>query len=185
MVRLKKMLSERQKKMRSRNNNLNLQITILGWLVEVFGFFSCILGVYILGHGNSVVTSTLHTISLFNYYIILPASILINSEDVKEYILDHKLYSRLLRVLGFESSPEDKPQNKKIRIATVPNAENQPSPPNSGPEGNLRLQVETIELSDHPTDTRAGSEENEDIVGEKKKQGSLAAQLQPKKRKEQ
>ena len=92
MARLKKMLSDKQKKLRTRNNTLNLQITVLGWLVEVFGFMSTIVGVYILGHGNSIVTMILHTITMINYFIILPCSLLINSSDVKEYILDHKLY---------------------------------------------------------------------------------------------
>ena len=96
MARLKKMLSDKQKKLRTRNNTLNLQITVLGWLVEVFGFMSTIVGVYILGHGNSIVTMILHTISMINYFIILPCSLLINSSDVKEYILDHNLYLNFL-----------------------------------------------------------------------------------------
>ena len=108
------MLSEKQKKIKSRNNTLNLQITVLGWMVEVFGFFSTILGVYILGHGNSIVTITLHTITMINYYIILPSSILINSQDVKEYILDHELYSKLLHWFGIESSNDNKLQDKDI-----------------------------------------------------------------------
>ena len=96
MARLKKMLSDKQKKLKTQNNTLNLQITVLGWLVEVFGFMSTIVGVYILGHGNSIVTMILHTISMINYFIILPCSLLINSSDVKEYILDHNLYLNFL-----------------------------------------------------------------------------------------
>ena len=163
MSRLKKMLSEKQKKIRRRNNTLNLQITVLGWMVEIFGFFSCLLGVYILGHGNSIVTSTLHTISMINYYIILPSSILINSEDTKEYILDHESYSKLLRWFGCESSTKDKPQDKEIQIAAVPNAENQSSPPNSGAESQM-IQNRTIKLPDHQIDARTGSKENAESV---------------------
>ena len=40
MSRLKKMLSEKQKKIRRRNYTLILQITVLGWMVEIFGFLS-------------------------------------------------------------------------------------------------------------------------------------------------
>ena len=103
MIRLKKMMSEKQKKLKTRNNTLNLQITILGWLVEVLGFVPTIVGVGILGHGNSIATMTLHTISMINYFIILPCSILVNSSDVKEYIIEHELYSRFLRIFGYES----------------------------------------------------------------------------------
>ena len=103
MIRLKKMMSEIQKKLKTRNNTLNLQITILGWLVEVLGFVPTIVGVFILGHGNSIATMTLHTISMINYFIILPCSILVNSSDVKEYIIEHELYSRFLRIFGYES----------------------------------------------------------------------------------
>ena len=150
MTRLKKMLSEKQKKIKSRNNTLNLQITVLGWMVEVFGFFSTILGVYILGHGNSIVTITLHTISMINYYVILPCSILINSQDVKEYILDHELYPRLIRWFGFESSNTDKLQDKEMQNAAVPNNEDQPSQSNSGAKSNRRVQDGTLELPELP-----------------------------------
>ena len=169
MTRLKKMLSEKQKKLRSRNNTLNLQITVLGWMVEIFGFFSTILGVYILGHGNSIVTITLHTITMINYYIILPGAILINSEDAKEYILDHESYYKLLRWFGCEPSHKDKPKDKEIQIEAAPNVENPPSPPNSVPGGNQRSQNDTNESSDHQIDTistHARSEGNDDLVGE-------------------
>ena len=159
MSRLKKMLSEKQKKIRRRNYTLNLQITVLGWMVEIFGFLSCLLGAYILGHDNSIVTSTLQTISMINYYIILPSSILINSEDTKEYILNHESYSKLLRWFGCESSNNDKPQDKEIQIAAVPNAENRSSSPNFGSDGKI-IQNGTIELPDHNIDARAASKEN-------------------------
>ena len=124
--RLKTLLSEKSKFRRNRNITLNLQITVLGWLVEAFGFLTCVIGVYILGHGNSVVTMTLHTLAMMIYAIFLPCSILINSEDAKEYIFASKWYSSFINKFGSESKDSltsSYQKEEESRIESGPNQE--------------------------------------------------------------
>ena len=117
--RLKTLLTENSKTRRKRNITLNLQIAVLGWLVEVFGFLTCVIGVFILGHGNSVVTTTLHTLAMTIYAIVLPCSILINSEEVKEYIFSSQWYSNFidkfrLKNKGPSSSNDQKEEESRV-----------------------------------------------------------------------
>ena len=100
MGRLKTLLSDSAKTRRYRNTTLNLQITILGWLVEVFGFLTCVAGVFILGHGNDVVTMILHTIAMIIYTIFIPCSVLINSSEAKEYIAESQWYADFISKFG-------------------------------------------------------------------------------------
>ena len=122
--RLKTLLTEKSKTRRNRNITLNLQIAVLGWLVEVFGFLTCVIGVYILGHGNSVVTMTLHTLAMTIYAIVLPCSILINSEEVKEYIFSSQWYSNFIDRFGLktkESSITNDQKEEESRVEAGPN----------------------------------------------------------------
>ena len=114
MKRLKKLLSESSKTRRNRNTALNLQITVLGWLVEVFGFLTCVIGVYVLGHENSIVTMTLHTLAMIIYTIFLPCSVLINSAEVKEYIAESPGYAKFISKFGWKSKPIVKTDCEKI-----------------------------------------------------------------------
>ena len=111
--RLKSLLTEKSKNRRNRNITLNLQIAVLGWLVEVVGFLTCVIGVYILGHGNSVVTMTLHTLAMTIYAIVLPCSILINSEEVKEYIFSSQWYSNFIDKFGLKTKEPSTSNDQK------------------------------------------------------------------------
>ena len=111
--RLKTLLTENSKTRRKRNITLNLQIAVLGWLVEVFGFLTCVIGVFILGHGNSVVTTTLHTLAMTIYAIVLPCSILINSEEVKEYIFSSQWYSNFIDKFGLKTKEPSTSNDQK------------------------------------------------------------------------
>ena len=92
MIKLRKLLSASSKERRHRRKLLNLQIMIISWLAEVFGFFVIILGVFILGHENNLITSSLQTVSFIIYFIIVPSVILLNSNQVKSAIVDSHLY---------------------------------------------------------------------------------------------
>lgn len=100
MVKLKKLLSESSKNRRSRRNVLNIQIAILGWLVEVLGFLVSALGVFILGHENATITMTLQTFSMIFYAILVPCTILINSSDIKDHVVESQSYFVFLNFFG-------------------------------------------------------------------------------------
>ena len=100
MIKLKTLLPDASKNKRSRRIVLNIQITILGWLVEVFGCLTVAVGVYIVGHGNGTVTLTLQICSMILYGILLPCSILINSSEVKDYIEESDNYARVVKWFG-------------------------------------------------------------------------------------
>ena len=100
MMKLKKILPDSSKNRRSRRMVLNIQITFLGWLIEVFGFLSIAVGLYIVGHGNATVTLVLQTFSMTLYGILLPCSVLINSSEVKDYIAESDWYPRFIAWIG-------------------------------------------------------------------------------------
>ena len=104
MLKLKNLLSDTNRALRHQRNVLNLLITMLAWLVELFGGLTLVLGSFIFGHGNSIVTLFLQTLSLLFYFVILPCTFLINVDKWKEAILDNKWYSRFIRVLDSYTS---------------------------------------------------------------------------------
>ena len=100
MMRLKKILSDASKNRRSRRNILSIQITILGWLVELLGFLTLAIGSFILGHENSNVTMIMQVITMIWYAILLPCTILVNSSEVKDRIAESQLYQALFHMFG-------------------------------------------------------------------------------------
>jgi hypothetical protein len=98
MIRLRKLLSDSSKARRHRRNVINLQITFLAWLIEVFGFLIIFLGTFILGHENNVVNLSMQLLTLIVYFNILPCIFLINDFDVKGQIIDSNWYNRFLRI---------------------------------------------------------------------------------------
>ena len=99
MKRLKKLLPDSTKRRRCRQNVLNIQIAILGWLVELLGFLVSALGVFILGHENPIITMTLQTFSMIFYAILVPCTLLINSSDFKDQIVESHWYLTLLKIV--------------------------------------------------------------------------------------
>ena len=100
MIRLKNLLSDSSKTRRSRRNVLNIQITILGWLVEVLGFAIILVGTAIVGHGNAVVTMALQASSMLFNAILLPSTMLVNSMEVKDYIVESRWYITFINQFG-------------------------------------------------------------------------------------
>ena len=99
MLKLKNLLSDTNRALRHQRNVLNLLITMLAWLVELFAGLTLVLGSFIFGHGNSIVTLVLQTLSLLFYFVILPCTFLINVDEWKEAILENKWYPQFIRVL--------------------------------------------------------------------------------------
>ena len=96
MFRLRKLMAESTKDRRNRCNVLNIQITILAWFVEVIGFLGIVIGSFILGHGDLLVTFSLQTFSMSIYFIILPYIFLINEQsNLKSTIADSNFYRKL------------------------------------------------------------------------------------------
>ena len=88
MVKLAKNLSEGTKKRRCHMNRVTIQITILAWLVEFFGFLTIFLGTFILGHGNSITTIIMQTLTQVIFFNILPCAYLVNRSDIKNAIIE-------------------------------------------------------------------------------------------------
>ena len=121
MKKLKKLLSDQRKDIRHRRHMINLHIAVLGWLVELSGFFFVFLGSFILGHGNVTITLTLQTFTMFMMFNILPCVYLINDESMKIRIAESRYYFNFLKIFNIE----------KNRIA---NAENEVGEGNSNEE---------------------------------------------------
>ena len=99
MIRLRKLLTDSTKARRNRCNILNIQITILTWLVEFVGFFGIVLGSMVLGHENKIVTFCLQTASMIIYFIILPYIFLINeTSHLKHVIVDSHWYRKFMNL---------------------------------------------------------------------------------------
>ena len=109
MKRLKKMLPDSSKNRRSRRNVVSINITILGWLVELLGFLTVAIGSFILGHENSNVTLIMQVLTMLFYDILLPCTILVNSSEVKDKIAESQLYLTIFNRFGCMtySTPEE------------------------------------------------------------------------------
>ena len=104
MRKIKSLLSETNRALRHQRNILNLLITMLAWLVELFGGLTLVLGSFIFGHGNSIVTLFLQTLSLLFYFVVLPSTFLFNVDEWKEAILESRWYPRFIKVLDSYTS---------------------------------------------------------------------------------
>ena len=118
MLKLKKLLSDASRTYRHRRNVLNIMITMLAWLVEFIGGLTIFLGSFVLGHGNSVITLTLQTLTVVFYFDILPCTFLINEEEWKISMLDNYWYTQFIKVfdscLSSRFKPFETPKNDVI-----------------------------------------------------------------------
>ena len=113
MRKLKSLLSETNRALRHQRNILNLLITMLAWLVELFGGLTLVLGSFIFGHGNSIVTLFLQTLSLLFYFVVLPSTFLFNVDEWKEAILESRWYPRLIKVIDSFTSSRTGPNDNQ------------------------------------------------------------------------
>ena len=61
-------------------------------------------GSYILGHGNSVVTLVLQSLTIFIYFNIVPCIYLINDSDFKANIAETQTYFNFLKFFKSENA---------------------------------------------------------------------------------
>ena len=101
MEKLKNLLPDSTKNRRNRQITLNIQIPILSWLVELLGFLVSALDIFILGHENAMITMTLQTLSMIFYAILVPGTIVVNSLDFKDDIIESQWYLALLQYSKF------------------------------------------------------------------------------------
>ena len=104
MRKLKKLLSDQAKDIRHRRHQINIHITLLGWVVEFFSFLLIMLGSFVLGHGNATVTLSLQTLSLFMMFNVLPCVYLVNEGELKNRILESDYYLSFLRILKVDKN---------------------------------------------------------------------------------
>ena len=118
MLKFKKLLSDASRTYRHQRNVLNIMITMLAWLVEFIGGLTIFLGSFVFGHGNSVITLTLQTLTLVFYFDILPCTFLINGEEWKISMLDNYWYTQFIKVfdscLSNRFKPFETPKNDLI-----------------------------------------------------------------------
>ena len=138
MIKLKKLLSDDSKNRRSRRNVLSIQITILGWLVELVGYLTLVVGAHILGHGNNTVTMTLQCITVLFYAIFLPFSVLVNTSEFKEKIADSQKYLTLTTMIGCKPKIYSDEGRKDVEIRGSRRSSRRRSDRNSPEGGNAR-----------------------------------------------
>ena len=157
MKRLKKLLPDSAKNRRGRRIVLNIQITIVGWLIEVFGFLTIVVGIYILGHENGIVTLTMQTFTMVLYGILLPGSVLVSSSESKDYIAESNWYLRLINWFGCQpevyttTSDEEEEVGRAVNI----DADQQGNESESNPtreDGNHRNEPQFGENIERPLD---------------------------------
>ena len=104
MVKLRKLLSATSRSRRNRKNILNIQMTILAWLVEFTGFLLVFLGSFIFRGKDSIVTGSMQTFTFFVYFVMVPSVFLVNDPYIKGIIIESSWYIRLLDM--FRLDPE-------------------------------------------------------------------------------
>ena len=87
---------------RHQRRMINIQITFLAWVAEILGFFFIVFGTFILGHENNIANYTMQNITVFIYFNILPAILVLNNLKYKERILESKWYDRVLMVFQWQ-----------------------------------------------------------------------------------
>ena len=130
MFKMRKLLSDSSRTYRHRRNVLNILITMLAWLVEFIGGLTVFLGSFVFGHGNSVITLTLQTLSLVFYFDILPCTFLINEEEWKVTMLDSHWYTQFIKVFNSCLPNPLKPfrgQRNDMIEANIPQIEDLPN----------------------------------------------------------
>ena len=111
MRKIRKMLSEESIGIRHRRSMINIHITVMHWLTEFLAFLVIVLGSFVFGHGNAIVTLCLQTTSNFFLFNLLPCILLINHSDVKGRIAESEYYIRILKMLKLDKDVAGKCQD--------------------------------------------------------------------------
>ena len=108
LKRFKKTLSAFSKSRRHRRNLLNIMVTVLAWLVEMFGFLLVLIGTHILGHQNHFVNLLLQTLTNLFYFVLVPSFLLINDTDMKGRFAESDWYDKFLSKINCQYIEQDK-----------------------------------------------------------------------------
>ena len=100
MIKLRKLLSDSSKARRHRRNLLNIQITVLAWIIEFLGISGFMIGSFIIGHTNTIATFILQTFSATFNFILLPGVLSISNTNFKAAIADSGWYQTLIEKIS-------------------------------------------------------------------------------------
>ena len=123
MVKLRKLLSSTSRSRRHRKNILNIQITILAWLVEFIGFLLVFLGSFILKRKDSIVTLSMQTFTFFVYFVIVPSVFLVNDPYIKGVIVESRWYIKLLNLCSLDSKLQENNGEEEVENRVDENME--------------------------------------------------------------
>jgi hypothetical protein len=73
-----------------------MQMTFLAWVVEFLGFVFILLGIFIIGKNNNIITFVIQTVTALLIFILVPSTYLINNSSFKSLVLKNKLYLSLI-----------------------------------------------------------------------------------------
>lgn len=105
------MLSEESIGIRHRRNMINIHITVMHWLTEFLAFLVIVLGSFVFGHGNAILTLCLQTTSNFLFFNLLPCILLINRSNVKSRIAESEYYISILKMFKLDKDVAGKCQD--------------------------------------------------------------------------
>ena len=83
-------MSESYRKRRQRRYTISIQMTMTSWSLEFLSGIIALVNTLIFGHDDSleIVTQVLVFIHVFLYFIVIPGSYLLNTEDYKNSIVE-------------------------------------------------------------------------------------------------
>ena len=126
MFTLRKLLTDDSKAKRHNGNLLNIHVTFLAWLTELFGFLIIFLGTFVLGHENNMVTYSMQTVTLVIYFNILPCVYLINELHFKTRMLESIWYTRFLNFFNCQyTKPNYEEESNAAAVENQVEDENQ------------------------------------------------------------
>jgi hypothetical protein len=96
MIKLRKLLCDSSKVKRRRRILLNMQMTFLAWVVEFLGFAFILLGIFIIGNNNNIVSFIIQIVSVLLMGILVPSTYLINNYSFKSLVLKNKSYLSII-----------------------------------------------------------------------------------------
>jgi hypothetical protein len=71
-------------------------MTFLAWVVEFLGFAFILLGIFIIGNNNNIVSFIIQIVSVLLMGILVPSTYLINNYSFKSLVLKNKSYLSII-----------------------------------------------------------------------------------------
>ena len=92
---------------------LNIMVTVLAWVVEMFGFLLVFIGTHIVGHQNHFVNLILQTLTNLIYFVLIPSFLLINDADLKGRFAESNWYDNFLTKINCHYVEQDKDKKEE------------------------------------------------------------------------